>query len=85
MKKTILLIFLILIVSPLFAQENAEYRLVCVAFYNLENLFDRSSVTRPAELASTLRHELKGWTTAVRDRKLEQLASIYKRGLHLLL
>lgn len=47
-----------------------------VAWWNLENLFDRSTAARPERLRKQLRGELTGWTTAVRDRKLSQLASI---------
>lgn len=49
-----------------------------VAWWNLENLFDHETASRPPELARTLKKELKGWTAAVRDRKLEQLASIIR-------
>jgi len=47
-----------------------------VAWWNLENLFDRSTASRPPALESRLRSELRGWTTAVRNRKLRQLASV---------
>ena len=47
-----------------------------VAWWNVENLFDHERAVRDPKLARTLRGELKGWTAAVRDRKLDQLASI---------
>ena len=47
-----------------------------VAWWNLENLFDEVGATRPPELAATLKNELKGWTAAVRDKKLDQLALV---------
>jgi endonuclease/exonuclease/phosphatase family metal-dependent hydrolase len=50
-----------------------------VAWWNLENLFDEVGAARPPELAATLKNELKGWTVAVRDQKLDQLASIIPR------
>jgi endonuclease/exonuclease/phosphatase family metal-dependent hydrolase len=47
-----------------------------IAWWNLENLFDRETAARPPELAQKLANELRGWTTAVRNRKLAQLASV---------
>ncbi len=47
-----------------------------VAWWNVENLFDHERAVRDPKLARTLKGELKGWTAAVRDRKLDQLASI---------
>lgn len=49
-----------------------------VAWWNLENLFDRESAPRHPDLAATLAGELQGWTAAVRNRKLDQLASIIR-------
>ncbi len=48
-----------------------------IAWWNLENLFDvEDSPQRPDWLQSTLKNELKGWTQAVLDTKLDQLAKI---------
>lgn len=47
-----------------------------VAWWNLENLFDEQDAVRDPRLAAALRDELEGWTSAVRDRKLDQLASV---------
>lgn len=48
-----------------------------IAWWNLENLFDRENAPhRPAELAQRLANELNGWTAAIRNRKLAQLASV---------
>ncbi len=48
-----------------------------IYWWNLENLFDVSnSPTRPDWLQKALKSELQGWTQAVLDRKIEQLASI---------
>jgi hypothetical protein len=48
-----------------------------IAWWNVENLFDSaSSSDRSERLRSRLRGELVGWTAAVRDRKIAQLASI---------
>ncbi len=47
-----------------------------VAWWNVENLFDHERARRPRALASALKNELKGWTKAIRDRKLDQLAAI---------
>jgi endonuclease/exonuclease/phosphatase family metal-dependent hydrolase len=49
---------------------------VKAAWWNLENLFDSSGADRDPALASALRSELAGWTVAVRDRKLDQLARV---------
>ncbi len=49
-----------------------------VAWWNLENLFDHENATRPTELAKKLKKELVGWTVAVRNQKLDQLAGIIK-------
>lgn len=50
-----------------------------VAFWNLENLFEHETATRPKELKSKLKHELKGWSATVRDRKITQLAKIIEQ------
>ncbi len=48
-----------------------------VAWWNVENLFDHAlSSERPDYLRGALRSELKGWTAAVRDKKIAQLAKI---------
>lgn len=47
-----------------------------VAWWNLENLFDHENAQRPDEVKSRLKSELKGWTAAIRDQKIAQLASI---------
>jgi predicted extracellular nuclease len=60
---------------------------LCVAFWNVENLFDvegapldrRPDKVRRALKIGTGSSELKGWTQAVLDRKIAQLASIIAR------
>jgi len=47
-----------------------------IAWWNLENLFDAEDAARDAQLKSTLKSELKGWSAAVRDRKVAQLARV---------
>lgn len=49
-----------------------------VAFWNLENLFDQEDAVRDPILAKTLRRELAGWTAAIRDAKIGQLAKIIR-------
>ena len=50
------------------------------AWWNLENLFDlQDSSERPEWLQNRLNSELQGWTEAVLDNKLDQLAKIIKR------
>lgn len=49
---------------------------VLVAWWNLENLFDHETAVRDPELASAVRSDVRGWTPELRDRKLDQLASI---------
>ena len=54
-----------------------EYR---VAFWNLENLFDvEDSPRRTEKLQRTVGNELAGWTPAVLDRKIHQLASVIRQ------
>ena len=51
-----------------------------VAFWNLENLFDReSSPDRPDYLQSQLAKELDGWTAVILNKKIKQLAKIIKQ------
>ena len=51
-----------------------------IAFWNVENLFDISTSTdRPDWLKKELKSELKGWTTAVLNKKLTQLATIIRQ------
>lgn len=46
----------------------------CVAWWNLENLFDvEGAPERPGWLADRLRMELAGWTAEVLERKLKQV------------
>jgi endonuclease/exonuclease/phosphatase family metal-dependent hydrolase len=47
-----------------------------IAWWNLENCFDHEGATRDPILKATLKNELKGWTAAIRDRKLAQLGSV---------
>jgi hypothetical protein len=47
-----------------------------IAWWNLENCFDHESAQRDPLLKATLKHELKGWTAAIRDRKLHQLGRV---------
>ncbi|MCB1761688.1 MAG: endonuclease/exonuclease/phosphatase [Gammaproteobacteria bacterium] len=49
-----------------------------IAWWNLENLFDHENAQRDPQLKNTLASELKGWSAAVRDRKIEQLASVIR-------
>ena len=52
----------------------------CVAFWNVENLFDEEDSPRRTEkLERTIRRELKNWTPELLDRKLDQLASIIRQ------
>ena len=47
-----------------------------IARWNVENLFDHATAARPQYLRDRLRSELAGWTAAVRDTKIAQIASI---------
>jgi hypothetical protein len=49
---------------------------VRIAWWNLENCFDHATAQRDPDLRSVLASELVGWTAAVRDQKLDQLAQI---------
>ncbi len=51
-----------------------------VAWWNVENLFDRSSSPeRSDRLKSALKRELKGWTASVLQQKISQLVSIIRQ------
>ncbi|MBL4664572.1 MAG: hypothetical protein JKY23_01205, partial [Nitrospinaceae bacterium] len=51
-----------------------------IAWWNVENLFDiDGSDTRPAWLQKRLAKELKGWSTAVLDKKINQLAGVIQQ------
>jgi len=51
-----------------------------LAWWNLENLFSfQNDPTRTVKLQKQLGSELKGWTKAVLNKKLSQLASIIKK------
>ena len=51
-----------------------------VAFWNVENLFDVANSPRRSEkLQRTLKGELKGWTAARLNRKIDQLAAIVRQ------
>jgi predicted extracellular nuclease len=51
-----------------------------IAFWNLENLFDsENSPRRTEKVARVLGKSVKGWTQALLDRKVSQLASIIKQ------
>lgn len=47
-----------------------------VAFWNVENLFDHENASRDSRLKSKLAGELEGWTAAIRDTKIAQLAKV---------
>ncbi|MDH5762238.1 MAG: endonuclease/exonuclease/phosphatase family protein [Nitrospinota bacterium] len=53
-----------------------------IAWWNVENLFDVANTggpDRPEHLQKSLKSELKGWTQAVLNKKLKQLASVIER------
>ena len=51
-----------------------------VAWWNLENLFDKvDSTDRTDKLRRTLEKELKGWTDAILDKKIGQLSKIISK------
>jgi endonuclease/exonuclease/phosphatase family metal-dependent hydrolase len=48
-----------------------------VAWWNLENLFDEeNSPRRTDKVARAIKNDIAGWTPALRDRKVAQLASV---------
>ena len=49
---------------------------IYVSWWNVENLFDTATAQRTDKLARKLKGELTGWTQAVLNKKLSQLASI---------
>src|SRR4029453_2195052 len=51
-----------------------------VAWWNLENLFDEEhSPRRTEKVARVIGNAIAGWTPALRDRKIAQLASVIAR------
>jgi Endonuclease/Exonuclease/phosphatase family len=51
-----------------------------VAWWNLENLFDEENSPRRTEkVARAIGNDIAGWTPALRDRKVAQLASVIAR------
>jgi hypothetical protein len=50
------------------------------AFWNLENLFDvENSPRRNDKIKRAIQHDIRGWTQALLDRKVAQLASIIQK------
>ena len=49
------------------------------AWWNLENLFDHVDAARTERLQKAIGSELKGWTEAVLQRKIDQLGSILRQ------
>ncbi len=47
-----------------------------VAWWNLENLFDHQHAARTDKLQRAIGRDLDGWTPQLRDRKIDQLASV---------
>jgi hypothetical protein len=48
-----------------------------VAWWNLENLFDEENSPRRTEkVARVIKNDIAGWTPALRDRKIAQLATV---------
>jgi hypothetical protein len=50
-----------------------------VAWWNLENLFDHRDAPRTEKLQRAIGSDLANWTPQLRDRKIEQLASIIRQ------
>jgi hypothetical protein len=50
-----------------------------LAWWNLENLFDERDAPRTEKLLRAIGPDLVNWTPALRDRKLDQLASIIRQ------
>lgn len=53
-----------------------------VAWWNVENLFDEENAPpdrRPEKVARVIADDIVGWTPALRDRKISQLASVIAR------
>jgi endonuclease/exonuclease/phosphatase family metal-dependent hydrolase len=50
-----------------------------VAWWNLENLFDHRDAPRSDKLKRAIGDDLANWTPELRDRKIEQLASIIRQ------
>lgn len=74
MKKSfVLFILLILIGITGFSQTQKEYKVGCIAFYNIENLFDTIPADNDAEFAP---NSEKQWNTERYFQKMESMASV---------
>src|SRR5690349_14725718 len=47
-----------------------------VAWWNVENLFDSKSAERTSKLVRTIGDDVSDWTAALRDKKINQLATV---------
>jgi hypothetical protein len=50
-----------------------------IAWWNVENLFDHRDAPRTDKLRRAVGNDLENWTPQLRDRKIEQLASIIRQ------
>ena len=49
-----------------------------IAFYNVENLFDRETASRDPALMNKIRDELRDWTPSIRDKKLRRIGRVIR-------
>lgn len=77
MKNFVLFIFcLALTFANLFSQEKKEYKIACVTFYNVENLFDTIPGTNDSEFAPDAN---KKWNSKKYYAKLDTIASVISK------
>ncbi len=77
MKKSLLISILSLLAITVFAQEK-QYKIACIAFYNLENLFDTIIDPNPDRIlqADFTPNSHKNWNTERYYRKLDNMARV---------
>ena len=75
MKKITLLLCLVLIIFDASAQEKKKYRIACIGFYNVENLYDTQHDEGKNDY-EFLPNGGNGWTEERYQKKLENIAEV---------
>ncbi len=75
MKNTFLSLIILFLTFSSLAQEKKEYSVGCIAFYNIENLFDTIPGSNDREFSPTSE---KKWNTTKYNKKLDDIASVIK-------
>jgi hypothetical protein len=78
MKKLILIFCLVLTVFTATSQDKKKYRVVCVGFYNVENLYDTQHDEGKNDY-EFLPNGANGWTEERYQKKLENIAEVISK------